>query len=301
MSSTGIYKPTWLYIKQHNQTGLKYFGKTTKPDPYRYKGSGKYWLAHLKKHGPDITTIWCQRFDTQTDLVKYAITFSKEHNIVESSDWANLMDENGMDGFPVGMIRTDDHRRKLSEAQRGHADYRDAETKALAAAKASKKLKGKKKPSGFGDKIRAIMLGKKLGDSVKERIHKSWTDDRRKEQGERRRVLNNQRPVIECPHCHKVGKLKMKHHLSVCPVLHPKENTRLASNNRATGWILLSPDGIRHKIISLRRFCKENALNAATMVEVSLGNRSHHKGWTVIERLTDVDIVSETETQDMSK
>ena len=26
------FKPTWLYIKQHNTTGLKYFGKTTK-DP----------------------------------------------------------------------------------------------------------------------------------------------------------------------------------------------------------------------------------------------------------------------------
>lgn len=35
-----------LYVKIHNVTGLKYFGKTTK-DPFKYRGSGKYWLAHL--------------------------------------------------------------------------------------------------------------------------------------------------------------------------------------------------------------------------------------------------------------
>lgn len=29
------FLPTYLYIKTHNQTGLKYFGKTTK-DPFKY-------------------------------------------------------------------------------------------------------------------------------------------------------------------------------------------------------------------------------------------------------------------------
>ena len=28
-----------------------YFGKTTKPDPIAYKGSGTVWLRHIKKHG----------------------------------------------------------------------------------------------------------------------------------------------------------------------------------------------------------------------------------------------------------
>ena len=47
--------PTWLYIKQHNQTKLKYFGKTIH-DPLSYKGSGKYWLRNLHKHGNDVST-----------------------------------------------------------------------------------------------------------------------------------------------------------------------------------------------------------------------------------------------------
>jgi len=37
----------YLYVKIHNVTKLKYFGKTTK-NPYNYKGSGLYWKRHLK-------------------------------------------------------------------------------------------------------------------------------------------------------------------------------------------------------------------------------------------------------------
>jgi len=33
------FKPVWLYIKEHNVTKLKYFGKTTTADPIKYKGS----------------------------------------------------------------------------------------------------------------------------------------------------------------------------------------------------------------------------------------------------------------------
>ena len=33
---------TYLYIKRHMQTGMMYFGKTSKKDPYTYNGSGVY-------------------------------------------------------------------------------------------------------------------------------------------------------------------------------------------------------------------------------------------------------------------
>jgi hypothetical protein len=39
----------YLYVKTHNNTGMKYLGKTTKPDPHKYPGSGKRWTRHLKK------------------------------------------------------------------------------------------------------------------------------------------------------------------------------------------------------------------------------------------------------------
>ena len=92
-------KTTYLYIKQHNITGLKYFGKTTKEDPIKYLGSGIHWKRHIKKHGIEhVKTLWCQPFDSEESLVEYATNFSQENNIVESKEWANLKGENGLDG-----------------------------------------------------------------------------------------------------------------------------------------------------------------------------------------------------------
>ena len=93
-----IYKPTWLMIKQHNQTGLKYLCKTTKSDPVKYLGSGKYWKNHLKVHGDDVATLWCHLYLDKAALVSEALSLSTLHNVVESKEWANLKPENGLDG-----------------------------------------------------------------------------------------------------------------------------------------------------------------------------------------------------------
>jgi hypothetical protein len=91
-----------LYIKIHNKTGMKYFGKTTKSDPHKYTGSGIYWKRHIQKYGYDVTTIIVGEFTNVDECTKFAIDFSKEHRIVESEEWANLSIENGVDGAPIG-------------------------------------------------------------------------------------------------------------------------------------------------------------------------------------------------------
>lgn len=91
-----MFKLTYLYVKQHNITGLKYFGKTTQ-DPFKYKGSGLHWTRHLAKHGNDVTTIIIGTYIDKERCISDAITFSKNNNIVESTDWANLKIEN-LDG-----------------------------------------------------------------------------------------------------------------------------------------------------------------------------------------------------------
>ena len=92
-------KPTYLYIKQHTITGLKYFGKTTKENPFSYNGSGKYWLKHIKKHGKNyVVTNWVQLFIDEKTLTDYALNFSIENDITNSVQWANLKEENGLDG-----------------------------------------------------------------------------------------------------------------------------------------------------------------------------------------------------------
>ena len=115
------FKPTWLYVKQHNKTGLKYFGKTTRPDPIKYKGSGLYWSRHLKKYGNDTTTLWTLLFTNESELSEYALDFSIKYNVVESDEWANLKHENGLDGgndigHLAGRKFTPEHREKLSES-----------------------------------------------------------------------------------------------------------------------------------------------------------------------------------------
>jgi hypothetical protein len=125
------FTPTWLYIKQHNITGLKYFGKTSSKDPHRYLGSGTYWRAHLKKHGRQVSTIWCQLFTEKDKLIEYALTFSKLHNITESNEWANLKPENGLDGNPHGLILSEEHRSKISASGKGIHKGRTAPNKGI--------------------------------------------------------------------------------------------------------------------------------------------------------------------------
>lgn len=108
-----------LYIKTHNKTGLKYFGKTTSNNPYKYKGSGKYWLQHIKKHGNDVTTKIIGSFLDTISCKHFALEFSKKYNIVNSVEWANLINENGIDGAPCGHEGhkfTDTEKQKMSES-----------------------------------------------------------------------------------------------------------------------------------------------------------------------------------------
>lgn len=101
MTNKSIYKdfkPTYLMIKQHKITGLKYFCKTTKKDPVKYLGSGVYWREHLKEHGKFVQTIWCKLFDDKLELKEFAEFFSEEFDIVKSPLWANKKLENGLDG-----------------------------------------------------------------------------------------------------------------------------------------------------------------------------------------------------------
>ena len=97
-----FFHPTWLYVKQHNQTKLKYFGKTTSDDPIKYQGSGTYWRYHLRKHGNDVSTTWCHLFTDKNNLINFATRFSEMNDIIESKDWANFVIETGTDGPPKG-------------------------------------------------------------------------------------------------------------------------------------------------------------------------------------------------------
>lgn len=88
-----------LYLKT-SPLGLKYLGKTTK-DPYKYIGSGKVWLRHIKKNNIQADTIKTEILFETYDLQKFkdvAREISAKLNIVESTDFANLKSEEGDGG-----------------------------------------------------------------------------------------------------------------------------------------------------------------------------------------------------------
>lgn len=84
----------YLYLKTHQITGLKYLGFTSQ-DPFKYKGSGKYWVKHIKKHGYFIKTIILLETQDKQDKIDTGLFFSKFRNIVESKEYANLIVESG--------------------------------------------------------------------------------------------------------------------------------------------------------------------------------------------------------------
>ena len=112
---------TYLYLKKHNQTGLMYFGKTVR-NPESYAGSGVYWNRHLEKHGNDISTVWTKPFTDKKELVKYALDYSKKHNIVESSNYANLKDEDGLMDGDTGLTEQGRMKIKASSKARRHSE-----------------------------------------------------------------------------------------------------------------------------------------------------------------------------------
>jgi hypothetical protein len=107
-----------LYIKTHKETGLKYFGKTYK-DPKKYKGSGKYWKRHLEKYGNSVHTEVIASFEDELESSEFALKFSIDNKIIESREWANLINENGLDGAPKGNILKEETKNKISKSLLG--------------------------------------------------------------------------------------------------------------------------------------------------------------------------------------
>ena len=200
MSSTSIYKPTWLYIKQHNQTGLKYFGKTTRPDPYRYKGSGEYWKAHLKKHGSDITTVCCHLYTNRDELIEEALAFSRAHDIVHSVDslgkkiWANKIIEDGLGGRGIpGHKQTPEHIESRVKHIRGRfISEKEREQMKLARARHPPRTPESKL------KTSVALTGLKRSEESRDRMRKPKSEQHK---------INMRKPKekVRCPHCGKIG------------------------------------------------------------------------------------------------
>lgn len=94
----------YLLVKEHNLTGLKYLCKKSAhsfAECEKYKGSGTYWKKHLDKHGNDVKTTCIFVTEDKQEFKKTATKYSKEYDVVNSKQWANLCVEEGQGGNTV--------------------------------------------------------------------------------------------------------------------------------------------------------------------------------------------------------
>lgn len=91
----------YLMAKQHNVTGLKYLCKKETNDKttcFSYLGSGKRWLNHLGRHGSNIHTEILFETEDKGLFREVAGICSRMFNVVDSNEWANLVEETGSGG-----------------------------------------------------------------------------------------------------------------------------------------------------------------------------------------------------------
>jgi len=120
----------YLYLKT-SPLGLKYLGKFTtranRPNftVFDYMGSGTVWKQHIKKHdltAKDIHTEILLETEDYRNLQKVALEYSAKFLVVENSDFANLVPEDG--SCPVKYTdftkrATPEYREKMSIALKG--------------------------------------------------------------------------------------------------------------------------------------------------------------------------------------
>lgn len=234
-----------LMIKTHNQTGLKYFCKTNRKDYIEYLGSGKYWRNHLKSHGNDISTEVYAQFEEECDeLVEVALKFSKENNIVESEEWANMIPEDGLGGgsWMKGLT--------LEEISKNHESIREKlskpkaeeHKKALSISATGRKLSNEHKRSisnaieeryndkdfyiDFCNTMDAVNKRKDKRENASIKIKEKWKDP---DYLEKMRIRNDKsafKEIVSCPYCEKTGKKgpMSRWHFDNCKMKDENEN-----------------------------------------------------------------------------
>lgn len=209
------FKPTYLVVKWHpvdpstrqDGKGLFYFCKTTKSydKMLKYKGSGLRWSAHLKKYGNAyVENLWWKLFSERDELVRFALLFSEQQDIVKSKLWANEKPENGLSGG--GDYWTGKKRPDQSERNKGNTYASGKKNPGAAKAQkgrkrpdiaaANKKRKGKKRPD-VAKAMKERMKGNTYAKANKGRKRPDVAAANKKRKGKTWKLINGKRKYME--------------------------------------------------------------------------------------------------------
>ena len=93
-----------LYVKI-SPLGLKYLGKTEQNNVHEYLSSGDNWTSHIDENKftfKDIKTDILFESDDKAIFKEKCIHYSKLFNVVQSKQWANIVEEQGSGGNTNG-------------------------------------------------------------------------------------------------------------------------------------------------------------------------------------------------------
>lgn len=185
----------YLYVKTHNQTGMRYLGQTTSKDPYKYPGSGKYWKLHLKKHGSNFSTEIIKECTSVKEVKQWGEYYSNLWNVVNDPSWANLKPETGDGGWPkdarIGTHHTDASKQKISIAKKGVPNPKNSVPRTMEQREHLRKINsGKTIPQSVIDKIVETKLKNpfKHSEEFKEKMRVPKTDTTRSKMKEAQNV-----------------------------------------------------------------------------------------------------------------
>jgi hypothetical protein len=214
-----------LMIKTHNQTGLKYFCKTNREDYIKYLGSGKYWRNHLNAHGKDISTeVYAQFEEECEELVKAALKFSEDNDIVESNEWANMIPEDGLGGgsWMKGLTleeisknheaireklskpKTEEHKQNLSMSTTGR--ILSEEHKSSISKSMINRYKDEEFYLDFCETMNKVNKKEDKRKQAGQKIKEKWKDPEYLEKMKIRNEKSAFKETLTCPHCGKHGK-----------------------------------------------------------------------------------------------
>lgn len=204
----------YLYVKTHLITGLKYLGQTSRKDPHRYNGSGKYWKSHLKKHGKLYKTEIIKICNSVEEVKEWGLYYSNLWNVVHSKSWANLKEETGdargklhpesskkISLANQNRIIKESTRKKLSDLQKGDNHW----TKKLGRGHSEEtKQKIKESKKGVVARPKGFNHSEETKQKIKEaRLKQPFLEGTKLKIGDANR--GKDKPKLTCPFCYKEG------------------------------------------------------------------------------------------------